>query len=215
MSNQEILEKLSQALIDGEDLLAADLAKQALNKGLSAVDILNKGCTPGMMKAGEMFASGLGGASLTDLLMAGEAMQAVLAVIRPHLKAEKSEMAGKLIIGMVEGDLHTIGKSVVISMFESAGWNVIDLGEDVPLEKFIEIAKQENPDIIGAASAITGCLDKLKTLKEIIDKEKIPVKYMVGGWATGPEFAKNIGAYFARDALAAVQLATELMEEAE
>ncbi|MGQ9721104.1 MAG: cobalamin B12-binding domain-containing protein [Candidatus Jordarchaeum sp.] len=214
MSEEEIFEKLNQALTEGDDLLAADLAKQALKMGISAIDILNKGCTPGMMKAGEMYASGLGGASLTDLLMAGEAMQAVLTVIRPHLKAEKSEMAGKLIIGMVEGDLHTIGKSVVISMFESAGWDVIDLGEDVPLNKFIETAKQQNPDIIGAASAITGCLDKLKTLKEIIDKEKIPVKYMVGGWATGPEFAKSIGAYFARDALAAVQLATELMEEA-
>ncbi|MFB0561877.1 MAG: B12-binding domain-containing protein [Candidatus Lokiarchaeia archaeon] len=215
MSEEEIFEKLSQSLIDGEDLLAADLAKEALDKGISAIDILNKGCTPGMMKAGEMYASGLGGASLTDLLMAGESIQAVLKVIRPHLKTEKSEAAGKMIIGMVEGDLHTIGKSVVISMFESAGWDVIDLGEDVPLEKFIETVKQENPDIIGAASAITGCLDKLKELREIIDKENLPVKYMVGGWATGPEFAKNIGAYFARDALEAVQLATEIMEEAE
>jgi 5-methyltetrahydrofolate--homocysteine methyltransferase len=215
MSENEIFEKLSQALVNGDDLIAADLAKQALKKGISAIDILNKGCTPGMLKAGEMYASGLGGASLTDLLMAGEAMQAVLGVIRPYLKAERAEAAGKLIIGMVEGDLHTIGKSVVISMFESAGWAVTDLGEDVPLAKFIEAAKRENADIIGAASAITGCLDKLKTVKEMIDKEKLNVKYMIGGWATGPELAKSIGAYFARDALAAVKLASELMEEAE
>ena len=214
MSEKELLERLSQALVEGDDLLAADLAKQALAKKISAIDILNKGCTPGMMKAGEMYASGLGGASLTDLLMAGEAMKAVLEVIRPHLKAEKSEVAGKLVIGMVEGDLHTIGKSVVVTMFESAGWEVTDLGEDVPLEKFIQAAKEKNADIIGAASAITGCLDKLKTLKEMIEREKLPVKYMIGGWATGPEYAKAIGAYFARDALAAVQLATELMEEA-
>ncbi|WXG41962.1 MAG: cobalamin-dependent protein [Candidatus Freyarchaeum deiterrae] len=215
MSESEILEKLSQALTNGDDLLAADLAKQALKKGISAIDILNKGCTPGMLKAGEMYASGLGGASLTDLLMSGESMQAVLAVIRPYLKAEKAEAAGRLVIGMIEGDLHTIGKSVVVSMFESAGWAVTDLGEDVPAEKFIEAAKREKANIIGAASAISGCLDKLKTLKEMIDKENLSVKYLVGGWATGPEFAKSIGAYFARDALAAVQLASELIEEAE
>lgn len=136
-------------------------------------------------------------------------------MIRPYLKAEKAEAAGRLVIGMIEGDLHTIGKSVVVSMFESAGWAVTDLGEDVPAEKFIEAAKREKANIIGAASAISGCLDKLKTLKEMIDKENLSVKYLVGGWATGPEFAKSIGAYFARDALAAVQLASELIEEAE
>jgi methanogenic corrinoid protein MtbC1 len=210
MSNSHF-DGLIQALVDGDDLGAAKIVKEMLAKGVSATDILAKGCGPGMLKAGERFASGLGGASLTDLLLSGEAMKAALEVIKPHLKSDKTEATGKYLLGQIEGDIHTIGRDVVRTMLQSAGWDVLDLGEDIPVEKFIEVAKQIRPDIIGAASAITGSLNKLQELKQRIDAENIQAKFMIGGWSTGPEFAKSIGAYFARDAVEAVKIAANLV----
>jgi len=208
--SKELLDKLVETLINGDDLEAGRLAKEAINKGIPAIDILMKACAPGMMKAGEKFASGLGGASLTDLIMSGESMKAALEVIKPHLKTEKTEYAGKYLLGQIEGDIHTIGRDIVRTMLQSAGWDVTDLGEDVPVDKFIEKAKEVKPDIIGAASAITGSLNKLEELKQKIDGEKLPVKFMVGGWSTSTEWAKSIGAYFARDAVEAVKVAGSL-----
>lgn len=201
---------LIQSLVDGDDLKAARIAKELLAKGISAVDILSKGCAPGMLTVGGKYASGLGGAYLTDLLLAGEAMKAVLEVIKPHLKSDNARTTGKYLLGQIEGDIHNIGRDVVRTMLQSAGWEVLDLGEDVPIEKFIEVAKETKPDIIGVASAITGSLDKLQELKHRIDAEKIRAKFMIGGWSTGPEFAKSIGAHFARDAVEAVEVAANI-----
>jgi methanogenic corrinoid protein MtbC1 len=210
--SKDYFDRLIQSLVDGDDLEAAKIAKEMLAKGISAIDILSKGCGPGMLKAGERYASGLGGASLTDLLMSGESMKAVLNVIRPHLKTDSAGSLGKYLLGQIEGDIHTIGRDVVRTMLQSAGWDVVDLGEDVPVDKFIEKAKEIKPDIIGAASAITGSLDKLEELKKRIDAEKLPVKYMVGGWSTSQEWAKSIGAYFSRDAVEAVKVAAGIMK---
>lgn len=208
--SKEYFDRLVQSLVDGDDLEAGRIAKEMIAKGISAIDILSKACGPGMLKAGERYASGLGGASLTDLLMSGESMKAVLDVIKPHLKTDKAVSTGKYLLGQIEGDIHTLGRDVVRTMLQSAGWDVTDLGEDVPVDKFIEKAKELKPDIIGAASAITGSLNKLEELKKKIDAEKLAVKFMVGGWSTSQEWAKSIGAYFARDAVEAVKVAASV-----
>jgi len=213
LSEKELFEKISAALVDGDDLSAKALAQEAVAKGMPAIDIIMKGCMPGMTKAGEMFAAGLGGASMTDLIMSAEAMKAILEVVRPHLKAEKAELLGKFLIGQVEGDIHTIGRDIVKTMLSGSGWDVIDLGEDIPAEKFITTAKEIQPDIIGGACSITGSLDKLATIREMIDKEKLQCGYMIGGWSTGPEYAKKIGAAFARDALEAIKVSQELLKK--
>lgn len=213
MSQKEIFEKISAALVDGDDLGVKPLIKEALAKGIPAIDIIMKGCMPGMIKAGEMFAAGLGGASMTDLILSGEAMRAVLEVVRPHLKAEKAEFVGKFLIGQVEGDIHNIGRDIVTAMLRGSGWDVTDIGEDIPPVQFIEKAKEIQPDIIGGACAITGSLDKLATIRELIEKEKLQCGYMVGGWSTGPEYAKKIGAAFARDAHEAIKVSQELLKK--
>jgi len=213
LSEKEIFEKISAALVDGDDLGVKPLVKEALAKGIPAIDVIMKGCMPGMVKAGEMFAAGLGGASMTDLIMSGEAMRAVLDVVMPHLKAEKAEFIGKFVIGQVEGDIHNIGRDIVTAMLRGSGWEVTDLGEDIPAEQFIQKAKEIQADIIGGACAITGSLDKLATMGELIDKEKLRCGYIIGGWSTGPEYAKKIGAAFARDALEAIKVSQELLKK--
>jgi 5-methyltetrahydrofolate--homocysteine methyltransferase len=117
---------------------------------------------------------------------------------------------GKYLIGEIEGDIHSIGREVVKTMLQSAGWEVIDLGEDVPVQRFIEKAKEVRPDIIGAGSAISGSLDKLTELKKRIDTERLPARLMIGGWSTSRELAKSIGAYFAKDAVEAVKIADSI-----
>jgi len=213
LSEKELFEKISATLVDGDDLGVRPLVQEALAKGIPAIDIIMKGCMPGMIKAGEMFASGLGGASMTDLIMAGEAMRAVLEVVRPHLKAEKAEFVGKFLIGQVEGDIHNIGRDIVTAMLRGVGWDVTDLGEDIPPAQFIDKAKEIQADIIGGACSITGSLDKLATMRELIDKEKLQCGYLIGGWSTGPEYAKKIGAAFARDALEAIKVSQELLKK--
>ena len=221
MSKEDIFKKISDALIDGDDDLAASGCKEALNKGIPALTILMEACMAGMKRAGDLFATSTtgetysaGGAYLTDLLLAADAMKRAMEVLKPHLSADKSEVTGKYVLGVVEGDLHTIGKDIVASMLMSAGWDVMDLGEDVPLTTFVEKAKEWKPDLIGAASAITGTLDKLRELRELISKEKLPVKFMIGGWATGAEYAKSIGADgFGRDAVDAIKIAEELAQK--
>jgi methanogenic corrinoid protein MtbC1 len=210
LSKTVLLDKIIGALVDGDDIEAVRIANEALANGISAIDILNKGCALGMMKAGEKYTQGQGGSSLTDLLLTGEAMKAVLEVIKPHLKVDKTVATGKYLIGEIEGDIHSIGREVVKTMLQSAGWEVVDLGEDVPVQRFIEKAKEAKPDIIGAGSAISGSLDKLVELKKRIEAERLPVKYMIGGWSTSPEFAKSLGAYFAKDAVEAVKIANSV-----
>jgi methanogenic corrinoid protein MtbC1 len=209
---KEFFDRLIDALVNGDDIEAPKLAEEMVRKGVSAIDISSKGCGPGMMKAGEKFASGFGGSSLTDLLLSGEAMKAVLEVIRPKLGTAEAGTKGKFLLGQIEGDIHSIGKNVVKTMLESAGWKVIDVGEDVPAEMFIKKAKDSKPGIIGVGSAMTGSLTKLVELKKKIGGEKLPVRLMIGGWSTSPELAKSIGAYYAKDAVETVKIAGEKNE---
>ena len=217
---EEIFDKIKKALIEGEDEIVADLVREALAKGISAMNILNKACMPGMIRAGEMYlsstvegVSAAGGAYMTDAILAAEAMKAAIEVLKPHLKAEGAKYTGKYLIGVVEGDIHTIGKDIVITMLRAAGWDVTDIGEDVPVETFIEKAKEIKPDLIGAAACICQVLDELEKLKKAIEREKLPVGYMIGGWSTGEEFAKSIGVAWGRDAVDACKIAEEILTD--
>ena len=217
---KEIFEKIKKALIEGEDEAVANFVREALAKGIPAMGILHKACMPGMIRAGEMYLSSTvegisaaGGAYMTDAILAAEAMKAAIEVLKPHLTAEKAKYTGKYMIGMVEGDIHTIGKDIVINMLRAAGWDVTDIGEDVPVETFIQKAKEIKPDIIGAAAAICQVLDQLEKLKKAVEREKLPVGYMIGGWSTGEEFAKSLGVAWGRDAVDACKIAEEILTD--
>lgn len=214
MSQQELLSKLTDAVVNGEEELAARLAGEALEAGISPLEIIKEGMSPGAKLAGEKF--DIGEYFLPELMMAGEAMKAALQVLLPSMTDEmRSEAEGKVVMGSVEGDVHDIGKNIVISLLTATGFQVIDLGIDVPADTFIEAIRSEKADILGMGAYMSTTLPEMATvvrkLKETGLREK--VKVMIGGVATTAKFAQDIGADgYAGDANEAIKLAKSLME---
>lgn len=207
-----LLEKISENLQKGKrkDVLA--LCQQALDEGISAADILNKGLLAGMevigvkFKANEIF--------VPQVLVAARAMNMASELLKPYLAEGDVVKKGKICMGTVLGDLHDIGKNLVIMMFEGKGFEVIDLGVDVPPEKFIQTAIEENCDIIGCSSLLTTTMPIMAEVVKAAEKAGIrgKVKIMVGGAPVNEDFARDIGAdLYTADASTAAEKALELM----
>jgi len=208
----EILKKIAQAVIEGNTDIIVDLTKQALDQGLSPKEILDNGLMPGMDYVGQEFRKG--NMFVPEVLLSARTMQASMDVLRPLLTETGAEMVGKVVIGTVQGDLHDIGKNLVSMMLEGAGFQVTDLGKDVPPEVFVEAIKKERPDIVGMSALLTTTMRNMdrtiKVLKEAGVREG--VKIMVGGAPVTSDFAKQIGADgYAPNAPAAVDLAKKLI----
>ncbi|MCS7116358.1 MAG: corrinoid protein [Nitrososphaerota archaeon] len=151
---------------------------------------------------------------LMDLVVAGKVASEVLKLIKPLLMRVTSKPRGKVVIGTVAGDVHDIGKNLVIAMLASAGYEVIDLGVDVPAEKFVEAVRNEKPDIVAMSALLTITLDEQKKVIEALKSAGLrdKVKVMVGGRPVTPEFAKEIGADgYGKDAIEAVKVANTLL----
>ncbi len=211
MSN---LEELTNSVIDGQVAKAVELTQKALAAQVPAKEILDNGLLPAMNRVGSDFESGQ--IFLPELLMAGDAMKASIELLRPELSSKGAVYAGKYAIGTVEGDLHDIGKNIVILMLEGNGWEVTDLGIDVPPQRFCDEIKKGGYDIMGLSSLLTFTMPKMtetiNTLKEAGLRGK--VKIMVGGVPLNQSFADQIGAdAFARDAVEAVVKAKSLLNK--
>ncbi len=156
-SRDEIFEKLNDAVLYGEEEDAAELAQQALDAGTSPKDIIKDGMSPGVQIAGEKFNEGE--FFLPELMLAGEAMKAGIAVVMPALLKQieegNVESAGKIMIGTVEGDVHDIGKNICLAMLTAEGFETVDLGVDNELDDIVEMVKKEKPDILGLGSYMT------------------------------------------------------------
>ena len=197
----------------GKVKLIENLVQEALDDGEDANAILNEGMIAAMGNIGAKFQTN--DIFVPEMLMSAKTMKKGVEVLRPYLTSGSVGKNGKYIIGTVAGDLHDIGKNLVALMIESAGFEVIDLGVDVPAEKFVE-AIVANPDckVVGASSLLTTTMDSLKgTVKAIIDAGcKSQVKIMVGGAPITQEFADEIGAdAYAPDAGSAAVKAVELV----
>ena len=214
MSKHEILEKLMQAVLMGEEDQMASLVEEARQAGASPMDIIKEGMSPGAKLAGDKFDTGE--YFLPELMMSGEAMKAGLEVLLPHMTTEmKAQSEGKVLFGSVEGDVHDIGKNIVISMLTASGFEVVDLGIDVPADTFIEKVEEEKPNILGMGAYMSTTLPEMKTVMQKLQEKDLlsKVKVMVGGVATTAKFAEDIGADgHAEDASKAVKLAQNLME---
>lgn len=208
----KILEQLATAIIEGDIDNTPKLVQKALDEGLAPLSILNDGMVMGMnevgrrFKAGEMF--------VPEVLMSAEAMQAGLKVLRPLLVASGAKLLGKVIMATVQGDLHDIGKNLVGMMCEGAGFEVIDLGFDVPAERIVQAVKEHKPDIVGLSALLTTTMRQMaytiKALEEAGLRDK--VKVMVGGAPVDEEFAKKIGADgYGSNAAAGAELAKKLV----
>ncbi len=204
----EILSKMSEAVIKGDTDNIGMLTELALSKDLTAEDILNKGLMPGMDHVGVEFRAG--NMFVPEVIVSARAMQASMNIIRPLLVETGAELTGKFLIGTVQGDLHDIGKNLVAIMMEGAGFEVVDLGNDVAPETFVQAVKEEKPAIVGMSALLTTTMRAMDRTIQALEEAGLreQVKIMVGGAPVTSDFAQRIGADgYASNAPAAVDLA--------
>lgn len=212
--SEELYEKMSQSIIDGDSDASAALAKEAIAIGLHPLDAITKGFVIGVNTIGDAF--GRGEAFLPELVMAGEAMKAAVAILDPELQklGTQRRMLGKVVIATVEGDIHEIGKSLVATMLGASGFEVYDLGVDTPSEKIIGKALEVNADIIAMSALLTTTMVRQKEVIEELEKEGLRSKFkiMVGGAPITRDWVKTIGADgYSEDAVGAVAIAKQLL----
>jgi 5-methyltetrahydrofolate--homocysteine methyltransferase len=212
MSEKAILDKLAQAILDLDLAAAKEVAEAAARAGIPANKIVESGIGRGaelvskQYEAKEYF--------LPELIMAGEVMKVVLDIIKPKIIAERTKPIGKIAIGTVRGDLHDIGKNIVIAMLLGAGFEIYDLGTDVPPERFIAKVKEAKPNLLGMSALLTTTMQEMRTVIDELKKAGLRdhIKIMVGGRPITSEFSLEIGAdAYAKDALEAVRMAKELV----
>jgi 5-methyltetrahydrofolate--homocysteine methyltransferase len=204
------LNKLKDAVIDGDQQMAVELTQAALNQKLEAGKILNDGLIAAMETIGDRFSRNE--IYIPEMMIAARAMKAAMEILSPALIKSGVKPIGKFVIGTVSGDQHDIGKNLVAIMMKGAGFEVIDLGVDVPIEKFIEQAKKTNANIIGMSTLLTTTMPIMEELIKEAKKAGIKSKIMIGGAPVTQDFANRIGADgFAQDAAAAVNVAKGLV----
>lgn len=208
----ELWTGLSTAVIEGKVGDIEQLTRSALDEGHKAVEIIDEGLMVGMnyvaakFKTGEMF--------IPEVLIAARAMQAAMTILGPQIEATDTPMAGKVLIGTVKGDVHSIGKNMVAMLLGGAGFEVRDLGIDVAPEVFVKAIQEESPDIVGMSALLTTTMVRLKeTIESFVDAGiRDNVKVVVGGSPVTADFAEEIGADgYAPNAGAAVDLAKSLI----
>ena len=212
--SEELLKAMAQSVIEGDTDKSAELAQQALAQGIAPLEAINKGFVLGVNEVGRQYAAG--DMFLPDLVMAGEAMKAAVSVLEPemHRTGAERKMLGKVVLGTVKGDIHEIGKTLVGTMLTANGFQVFDLGTDVPTMKFVDKAREVNADIVGLSALLTTTMTGQRQVIEALDEAglKGKVKVMVGGAPVTRSWADEIGAEgYSEDAIGAVAVARKLM----
>jgi len=210
----ELFQKMSQSILDGDSDAAAALAKQAIESGIDPLEAISKGFVVGVNQVGESFACGQ--AFLPELVMAGEAMKAAVATLEPEMqkRGTSRQVYGKVVLATVEGDIHEIGKTLVGTMLSASGFQVYDLGVDVPTAKIIEKVKEVDADLVGLSALLTTTMVKQKEVIDELDKLGLrkKVKVMVGGAPVTKDWVQKIEADgYSEDAIGAVGLAKRLV----
>lgn len=216
MDNQELLEKLAKTVVDGDQQAAGKVAKEILSAGMNPLVAIKEGATKGLDEIGERFQRLE--AFLPELIGAGEAMKACLAVFMPEIKSDQMGdlVLGSVVIGTVRGDIHDIGKNLVANMLMVSGFKVYDLGIDVPVKRFVEKAEEVEAKVIALSALLSQTAyyqrEVIKYLRDVGLREKYYV--VVGGAAVSPEWAIEIGADgYARTAIDAGQVLKRLVTD--
>jgi len=206
------LSLIMRGVLEGNVDETTDGVRAALADDVEAETILKEGLIPGMEKAGDLFARGE--YFVPELLFAARAMSAAVEALRPQLVKGGYEPAGKVVMGTVQGDLHDIGKKLVSMMLEGCGFEVVDLGPDVPPERFVEAVKESGAKLVGLSTLLTTTLPAMETTVRALRQAKLSdaVHVMVGGAPVTDSYAQEIGADgYAPDASAAAALARRLV----
>jgi len=209
---EELFKTVQDAVLNGEEKEIQTHIGELIRKGVEAKSILQKGLIAAMeiigprFKAGEVF--------IPEVLLSSRAMNEGLKILEPHLSEDEKKKEGKIILGTVKGDLHDIGKNLVAMMLRGIGFEVVDLGINVPAEEFVKQVREQNADILGLSALLTTTMPEMKKIIQTLDQRGLrkKVKIMVGGAPVNQRFAQEIGADgYGHDAVAAVELAKGLM----
>ena len=206
-----ILEELREAMVDGQAKQAVAKVSEGLAEGMDAGTLLRDGLIAGMAEVGQLYENG--DIFVPEMLVAARAMSAALEVLKPHLVEEGVESSGKVAIGTTQGDLHDIGKHLVAMMLEGSGFEIVDLGVDVPADKFIE-AIREGASVVAMSALLTTTMTNMQTAIEAIKEAGLreQVRIIIGGAPITKAYADEIGADgYAEDASSAVRLVKEVL----
>ncbi|OPY88514.1 MAG: Methionine synthase [Syntrophus sp. PtaU1.Bin208] len=212
-SEDQLYRDLSDAVLEMEEEKTVSIATTIVENKLDAYQAIENGLSDGMNRAGRLYEEEE--YFIPELLLCADAMYAGLNVLKPHLKADTKGAKQKVVIGVVEGDTHDIGKNLVKIMFETSGFDVVDLGRDVPPRDFVEKAKEIDAKIIALSTLMTTTMKGMKEVIALLEKENIRdrVKVMVGGGPISQGFAERIGADgYAANASEAAKMAKTLTE---
>jgi corrinoid protein of di/trimethylamine methyltransferase len=210
-SRDQLYKDLSDAVLKMEEEKTVAISRTIIEEKMDAYQAIEKGLSDGMNRAGRLYEEEE--YFIPELLMCSDAMYAGLDILKPHLKVDMEGAKQKVVIGVVEGDTHDIGKNLVKIMFETSGFDVIDLGRDVPPRDFVEKAKEIGAKIIALSTLMTTTMNGMKEVVTILERENIRdrFKVMVGGGPISQGFAERIGADgYATNASEAAKLAKKL-----
>jgi corrinoid protein of di/trimethylamine methyltransferase len=214
VERDELFAAMGQSIIDGDAERATSLAEEAVAAGIDPLEAINRGFVPGINVIGEEFSCER--VFLPQLVLAGEAMKAAIAVLEPKMKEAGSarQIEGRVVLATVAGDIHDIGKTLVGTMLAAHGFEVFDLGVDVATDAIVEKVREVDADLVGVSALLTTTMLVQKDVVTALDEAGLrpKVKVMVGGAAVTPEWVEQIGADgFGQDAVAAVAMARDLV----
>ncbi len=207
-----LVEKLYDAIVDGEADIALAAVQEQLSEGVDPITLISDSMIPAMDDVGQLYQEEQ--YFIAELMLSGKAMKAAMEPLRPLLAVAGAKPAGIVVAGAVKGDLHDIGKNLVISMLEGAGFKVVDLGTDVKPEKFVAAIREHNPQVVCLTALLTVTMMAMKTTIAAIEAAGLRdlVKILVGGAPVNARFAKEIGADgFGETATDAVTLARQMV----
>ncbi|HEX9616191.1 MAG TPA: corrinoid protein [Anaerolineales bacterium] len=208
----QIVQEIYEGVIDGQNTIVQQKVQEGLKAGINPAVLLNQGMIAAMAEVGKRFEEGE--YYVPEMLIAARAMQAGLALLKPHLQQSDIKSAGRVVIGTVKGDLHDIGKNLVAMMLEGAGFEIEDLGTDVAPQTFVDAARTGGANIVAMSALLTTTMTQMKTTIAAIEQAGLrdSVKIMVGGAPITESYAQQIGADgFAVDASRAVAVAKSLV----
>jgi len=214
ISEKEILDSLTNAVVAGDGDACAKFARLVLEAGINPYKALMEGCARGMEVMSERYDKGE--VFVPEILLSADAMNQAIEILKPYVKVDKSKVPGKVVLGVVEGDVHDIGKNIVKILLEVAGYTVIDLGKDVQGIKFVETIIAERPDIVGLSALMTTSMMGMPELMRLFAQSRIRdnISVIIGGGPVTREFAEKIGADgYGANAPEAVRVCDKIMHD--